>query len=177
MNNILFIEKWDEMVFANIVFNGFFYTAIGIGYLLIFMVTFDPRIWGYQDYPERIKEKVPPQTRRERVIAGLVFLPLFLFMLAYPLVSTAFLKTELGGEIPFSIAFFNIFFMVFLFFLADLMFLDWLIISKITPKFVIIDGTTPEEYKDFSHHYKAHLIASFPLTLICVIFSVIFVLF
>jgi len=165
------------MVFVNIVFNGFFYTTIGAGYLLIFMVTFNPRIWGYQDYPEKIKEKVPTQTRRERVIAGLVGIPWFFFILAYPLISTIFLKTELNGEIPYEIAFFNIFFMVFLFFLVDLVVLDWLIITKITPKFVIIDGTTPEDYKDFSHHYKGHLIASIPLILICAVFSAIIVFF
>ncbi|MHA1970026.1 MAG: hypothetical protein ACW964_19810 [Candidatus Hodarchaeales archaeon] len=165
------------MVFVNIVFNGFFYATIGAGYLLIFMVTFNPRIWGYQDYPERIKEKISPQTRRERSIGGLVGMPWLLFILGYPLFSTAFLETELGGEIPFEIAFFNIFFMVFLFFLVDLVVLDWLIISKITPKFVIIDGTTPEDYKDFSHHYKGHLIASIPISLICVLFSVIIVIF
>jgi hypothetical protein len=67
------------MVFENIVFNGLFYTVISTGYLLIFMITFNPRIWGYQDYPERIKEKVPLQTRRERMIAGLVGMPWFFF--------------------------------------------------------------------------------------------------
>ncbi len=165
------------MVFEKILVNGLIYTAIGAGYLLIFMITFNPRIWGYQDYPDGIKEKVPPQTRRERAIGGLVGLPWFIFILAYPLGSTASLKTGLGGEITFGIAFFNVFFMVFLFFLVDLVILDWLIISKITPKLVIIDGTTPEDYKDFSHHYKGHLIATIPLTLICLIISAIFVFF
>ncbi|MHA2389779.1 MAG: hypothetical protein ACXACW_13765 [Candidatus Hodarchaeales archaeon] len=163
------------MVFEKIVINGLIYTTIGTVYLLIFMVTFDPRIWGYQDYPEKIKEKVPPQTRRERVIAGLVGMPWFVFIFAYPLISTAYMETELGGEIPFEIAFFNMFFMVFMFFLVDLVILDWLIISKITPKFVIIDGTAPEDYKDFSHHYKGHLLASIPLILIYAVFSAIIV--
>ena len=165
------------MVFHRIVLNGLYYTAIGAGYLLIFMIAFNPRIWGYQDYPERIKEKIPPQTRRERVIAGLVGLPWFLFILGYPLISTILLEIEIGGEISFEIAFLNIFFMVILFFLVDLVVLDWLIISKITPNFVIIDGTTAEDYKDFSHHYKGHLITSIPLTIISVIFAAIIVLF
>lgn len=165
------------MVFVKIILHGLFYTVIGAGYLLIFMITVNPRVWGYQDYPERIKEKIPPQTRRERIIAGLVGIPWFIFILVYPLMSTVFLETDLGGEIPFEIAFLNIFFMVLLFFLVDLIVLDWLVISKITPKFVIIDGTTPEDYKDFSHHYKGHLNAFAPLTLICAIFAVIIVLF
>ena len=138
------------------------------------MITFNPRIWGFQDYPEKIKEKVPPQTRRERVIAGI---PWFFFLLAYPLISALVLKTEFSGEMPFEIAFFNIFFMVFSFFLVDLVVLDWLIIRKITPQFVIIDGTTSEDYKDFSHHYKGHLIAAIPLILICAVFSAIITFF
>ena len=138
------------------------------------MVAFNPRIWGYQDYPDRIKEKIPPQTRRERAIAGLVSIPFFIFILGYPFITTALLETRLGGEINFEVAFFNIFLMIISFFLADLVILDWLIISKITPKFVIIDGTTPEDYKDFTHHYQGHLIALIPLTIICVILSVYF---
>ncbi len=45
------------------------------------------------------------------------------------------------------------------FFLAsfgDMVILDWLIISKITPEFVIIPGSDKADYKNFSHHYKAH---------------------
>ena len=149
---------------------------IGAGYIFIFMITFNPRIWGYQDYPDRIKEKVPSQTRKERTIAGLVGLPWFVFIIFYPLFSTAALKSELGGEIPFEIAFANILFMMIAFFLVDLVILDWLIISKITPKFVIIDGTTVEDYKDFSHHYRGHLIMFIPLVLFCIILSVIVVM-
>jgi hypothetical protein len=163
------------MVLVNILVYGFLYTLIGTGYIFILMVTFNPRIWGYQDYPKRIKEKVASQTRRERAIAGLVSLPFFIFILGYPIITTALLETNLGGEINFEVAFFNIFFMMISFFLADLVILDWLIISKITPKFVIIDGTTPEDYKDFTHHYQGHLIALIPLTIICVILSLYFI--
>ena len=165
------------MPLEKMVINGVFYILIGAGYLFIVMVTFNPRIWGYQDYPERIKEKISPQTRKERVIAGLVSLPWVIFMLAYPLISTALLERDLGGEIPFEVAFLNIFFMVLLFFLVDLVVLDWLIISKMTPKFVIIDGTTAEDYKDFSHHYKSHAIAFIPLIVLCALFAVIIVIF
>jgi len=165
------------MVFEKIVLNGLVYATMGAGYLLIFMLTCNPRIWGLQDYPERIKDKVPPQTRKEKVIAGLVGIPWFGFILVYPMFSTSSLITFLSGEISFGIAFLNIFFMVFLFFLVDLVILDWLIISKITPKFVIIEDTVPEDYKDFSHHYKGHLIASIPLALLCVICAAIFAFF
>ena len=163
------------MVFERIVLNGLFYTSVSTLYLLLLMITLNPRIWGYQDYPERIKAKVPKQTRRERVIAGLVGLPWFFFLLIYPVISTLFLKTEFEGALPFEVAFFNISFMVFLFFFMDLVVLDWFLISKITPQFVIIDGTTPDDYKDFSHHYKGHLLATLPLLVICAVFTLIIV--
>lgn len=43
---------------------------------------------------------------------------------------------------------------------GDLVILDWLIISKITPQFVIIPGTEKEDYRDLSHHYKGHVKAT-----------------
>jgi hypothetical protein len=141
------------------------------------MITFNPRVWGYQDYPEVIKEKVPPQTRKERITAGIISLPWFLFTFGFPIVSTSILKIQLGGEIPFEIAFLNVFILFIFFFIGDLVILDWLIISKITPQFVIIPGTNEEDYKDFSHHYKAHVIATIPLILLCAVIATIVTLF
>jgi hypothetical protein len=60
-------------------------------------------------------------------------------------------------EISIIMAFVNIFTLLLLFNLSDVIILDWLIVSKITPKFVIIEGTQKDDYKDFSHHYKAHI--------------------
>ncbi|MFX0203305.1 MAG: hypothetical protein ACFFCW_44950 [Candidatus Hodarchaeota archaeon] len=157
--------------------NGLLYTLFGAGYLFLVMVTFNPRIWGYQDYPDRIKEKIAPQTRKERAIAGLVSVPWVIFMLAYPVMSTVLLETELDGELPFVVGSLNFFFMVLIFFLVDVLVLDWLIISKLTPKFVIIDGTTAEDYKDFSQHYKSHAIAAIPIMVFCALLALLIAIF
>jgi hypothetical protein len=77
----------------------------------------------------------------------------------------------LGGQIPFWTAFLNIFVMVFLATLCDLVILDWLIVNKITPEFVIIPGTEKADYQDFSHHYKAHVRAAVALVLACIILA------
>jgi len=61
--------------------------------------------------------------------------------------------------------------LVFLATLGDLLVLDWLIVSKITPKFVIIPGTDKVDYKDFSHHYKAHARAAIALVLLSLLFA------
>jgi hypothetical protein len=41
--------------------------------------------------------------------------------------------------------------------IRDLVILDWLIVNKITPKFVIIPGSEKQDYEDFSHHIKGHM--------------------
>jgi hypothetical protein len=40
--------------------------------------------------------------------------------------------------------------------IGDLVIPDWHVISKMTPKFVIIPGSEAADPKVFSHHYKGH---------------------
>lgn len=164
----------DQLLILNhLILHGLFFTLIAAGYIFVVMVTVSPRVWGYQDYPEAIKRKVPPQTKNERVLAGIIGLPWFLFALGFPVLSTYMLKTELAGEMPFVIAFLNIFVLLLLFDISDLVILDWLIISKITPRFVIIPGTEANDYKDFSHHYKGHVWGTIGLTVLSVVLAII----
>ncbi len=58
---------------------------------------------------------------------------------------------------------------------CDLVILDWLIISKITPRFVIIPGTEVRDYKDFSHHYKGHAKAAILVIPLCLIIAAVVV--
>jgi hypothetical protein len=155
------------LVPRHILAHGFLYAAIFNGYILLMMVTTSPRVWGYSDYPEKIKTKVPAQTREERRKAIIWSIPLLVFALGFPIYSTYLLKSNLGGEISLWAAYLNVLVMALLAYLGDLLILDWLIISKITPKFVIIDGTEEADYKDFSHHYKAQLLAAPILALLC----------
>jgi hypothetical protein len=159
------------MVIAHLITHGLFFAGIVIGYLFLVMVMTNPRVWGYADYSETIKNKVPPQTKREKIIATLISLPWFIFVVGFPIFSTYALKSRLGDEIPFWIAFINLFVLFFLATLGDLVILDWLIVSKITPGFVIIPGTDEADYKDFSHHYKGHARATIGIILICIIIA------
>lgn len=161
------------MVLTHIITHGLFYGIVVTAYLFLVMITMSPRVWGYQDYPEAVKKKVPPQTRKERTLAAIVGVPWFLFVFGFPVHSTYLLKSGLGGEIPFAIAFLNVFVMFVFATLGDLALLDWLVISKITPRFVIIPGSVKEDYKDFTHHYKAHARAAVPITLLCLIIAAV----
>ena len=152
---------------------GLIYGSIFTGYVFLLMITLSPRIWGYADYPETVKRKVPPQTRRERTIAGIVSVPFFLFAIVYPAYSVLALKDRLGGAMTFSDAFVHLLAMVIFVTIGDLVILDWLIISKITPRFVVIPGSEVEDYKDFSHHYRGHLRATIIMIALCAAVAVI----
>ena len=159
------------MVLTHLLAHSLFFAAIVNGYLLLIMVSTSPRVWGYSDYSEAIKAKVPPQTPKEKRLALIIGIPWMIFAVGFPLYSTYVLKSMLGGEIPFWTAFLNIFGMVFLATLCDLVILDWLIVNKITPEFVMIPGTEKADYLDFSHHYKAHARAAVVLFLLCLILA------
>lgn len=137
------------------------------------MITLSPRIWGYQDYPETIKQKVPPQTQRERMIAGITGIPFLSFTLGFPVYSVLRLRANLGGEITFEIAVIHLLVLVLLTSFFDMVVLDWFIISTVTPEFVIIPGSDVEDYKDFSHHYRGHAKATIILIVVCMIIAVV----
>jgi hypothetical protein len=144
------------VVINHLITHGLFFGTVSTVYLFLIMLVFSPRVWGYEDYPERIKQKVRPQTKKEKTLAAIVSLPWFVFVLAFPFYSTIALKARLGGEIPFLTAFLNLLMLFVFATIGDLVILDWLIVSRITPKFVIIPGSDREDYRDFSRHYIGH---------------------
>lgn len=159
------------MVLTHLVAHGLFFAVIVNGYLLLVMLTTSPRVWGYSDYSDAIKAKVPPQTVKEKRLAMIIGIPWMIFTFGFPIFSTYVLKSKLGGEIPFWTAFLNVFTLALLAVAGDLVILDWLIVNTITPKFVMIPGTEKADYQDFSHHYKAHARSVVPLVLLCIIFA------
>ena len=159
------------MIISHLIIHGLIFGIIVNSYLFLVMITTSPRIWGYQDYPEVVKNKVPPQTKKEKLLAILIGLPWILFVLGYPIFSTYMLKFKLGGNISILIAFINLYGLFLFANFGDLAILDWLIISKITPNFVIIPGSEKKDYKDFSHHYKGHASAMVLVIPICFIIA------
>ena len=159
------------VIFKTVVIDSLVFAGIANLYLFLMMITFSPRVWGYSDYPDVVKDKVTPPTRKEKWTAGLVGLPWIAFVLAYPFVASYRLKAGLGGDFTYAIAFLHFFAMFQLASLVDLVVLDWLIVSRITPSFVIIPGSVEADYKDFSNHYKSHARAFFAITLLALAFA------
>jgi hypothetical protein len=105
--------------------------------------------------------------------AGIVGIPFFLFAILYSAYSILTLKVRLGGAIRFTDAFVHFLIMIIFMTIGDLVILDWLIISKITPSFVVIPGSEVEDYKDFSHHFRGHLWATIILVTLSAVAAVI----
>lgn len=159
------------MISSHILTHSLLFAVLVNGYLLLVMVFTNPRVWGYSDYSDAIKAKVPPQTREEKRLAIIIAVPWMIFTFGFPLYSTYALKADLGGEISFWTALLNVLALVAAGTLGDLVVLDWLIVNRITPKYVIMPGTTRADYQDFSHHYRAHARAAKYLLLLSLIYA------
>jgi hypothetical protein len=130
--------------FVRILTDGFM-LSVGLSILILGSLYINPRIWLH-DYPKEIQAKVPPKTPQEKRatrIAGFLFMLILVGTLIY---SVTQLKAENGGSITFIHAFFHVFLVFNIFNLVDALILDYLIITLITPKFIIIPGSEGMEY-------------------------------
>ena len=143
------------MMIKTIVIHSLIFTTLFNGFLFLMMISFNPRIWGYSDYPQIVKDKVPAQTSREKRTALMVSIPFLLITIGYPIYSVLALKSSLGEDFNLWIGFLNLYSMFIMAGLVDTIILDWLIISTLTPDFVVIEGSDKNDYKDFRYHYIA----------------------
>ena len=92
------------MIFKTVTMDSLVFAGIVNLYLFLMMITTSPRVWGYSDYPDVVKDKVLPPTRKEKRTALLVGLPWIAFVLVYPFVASLRLKAGLGGNIQVELA-------------------------------------------------------------------------
>jgi hypothetical protein len=84
------------MVMRHVLAHGLIFAFIANAYLFLVMISTTPRVWGYTDYPLAIKNKVPPQTRREKRKALLIGLPWFIFVLGFFPILDLFAQVQAG---------------------------------------------------------------------------------
>lgn len=167
------------VLLENILLYGSIFAVIVNLYLFVIMLTLSPRVWAYADYPESITDGVPPQTNREKKIAGAIGIPFIIMVLGIPLFSTLVLENASGGIITLLDAFLNIYCILMIGNITEVMILDILIVGTITPDFVVIQGTEDlrdTEYKAFrGHHAKAHIRAIFAMAIVSLVLALIVV--
>ncbi len=124
--------------------------------VLMGAVTFNPR-FALKDLPRDIRESVPPLTRRETLQALFFFIPFMALLVGIPVMSALGLEAEGAVDVSFGVLFAHIIGVLFVFFIVDLVVLDWLIYCTITPGRLVIPGTEGlAGYKDYVHHLRAH---------------------
>lgn len=123
--------------------------------LILMSLHRNPRIWLH-DFPKAIRESVTEKTEEEQKLArtyGLLFGPIFV---GVPIVTALYYSQEPALQI-----FLHIFVMAVTFNLIDLLIVDWLLICRLTPNWVVIPGTSEppiyDAYKDYWFHFVGFL--------------------
>jgi hypothetical protein len=123
-------------------------------------LAYNPRLWLHRMPPE-VRSKVPDKSPEERKRFIAVALPFLLLLFGYPIAFVIRQEAALWRTAGMLLAFFASFA------LWDTLVLDLLIFCKLTPRFVIIDGTRREDYS----HMKFHLVSGAKGLIMSVVFS------
>ena len=144
-----------QAILQNSLFFGVIFSLI-MSVIIVYSLRRNPVVWA-ERAPEDIKSAVGPideRARKQRRTFGVLTL---LFMLVIFILSIFRLDMIQGG-LTFWSVFLNIFIIVMVWNLVDLLVIDWLFLIVIQPKFIIIPGTEGlAGYNDFAFHFLGFL--------------------
>jgi hypothetical protein len=142
-----------------IVRDGALLSAMASTYLLV-LLRFNPRMF-LRHFPKEIREIVPAKSEKERRMSIMLGVPLGLLFIGSTVASALLWRASAQGSPSFWELFAHVFGLFFLFNLVDLLILDWLIVCRFTPRWLIIPGTEqivmPKEYL---YHFKGFLMGT-----------------
>jgi hypothetical protein len=116
--------------------------------LLYGSLAYNPRIWLHRMPPE-VRNKVPGKTPQEKRVFAVFAIPFLIWLLGYPIVYVLQQQPDLLTSCLMFCAFFAGFA------IWDTLVLDLLIFCQITPRFIIIAGTTREDYANMKYHLRS----------------------
>ncbi len=130
--------------------------------LILGLTRLNPEIM-LNDYPPDIQAKYGPMSaraRRLRLPVGLAVTALLVALIVWSFQAVAAAPgAGAGGDLSFHDAGLHLFVMFNVFNLLDLVVLDWLIVVRLRPRFMILPGTEGlAGYGDFAFHFKGFLI-------------------
>jgi len=139
--------------------DGALLSVVTSTYLLV-LLRFNPRMF-LKHFPKEIREIVPPKSEKERWMSILLGVPLGLLFIGSTFASALLWRASAQGSRSFWELFAHVFGLFFLFNLVDLLILDWLIVCRFTPRWLIIPDTEhivmPKEYL---YHFKGFLMGT-----------------
>ena len=140
------------MITLNLFLHGLFYglvMSILLGILITVSQKMNAEMW-LEDYPPEIREQFGPMSvkaKKQKGVLSLLFLAAFLG----PVIVSIMTLDRPG----YQQVFWNVFFVVLTFNVFDLLILDWLIFSTLTPDFIVLPGTEGQRaYKDYRFHAR-----------------------
>jgi hypothetical protein len=142
--------------------------CLAMSVIIFGSLRWNARLW-LQDYPAEIKAKEPPLTKSEKFQRGIVAILFISALLGIPVLSTAQLRAANGGQLNFLSAYVNFWLLSNIANLFDALVIDWLILGKMKPAFVMLPST-----KGLEHLFtdrKLHLNNFVKGVVICTVFS------
>lgn len=141
--------------------------------LMLVVVRINPEIM-LKDYPPDVQAEYGPmseRSKRQRIPVTILFFAIMLGVIAWSFQGVA--ATRAAG-ISFAAAFVHLFVMFTVFNLLDWLVLDWLIVVKIRPGFMILPGTEGlAGYDDYGFHFRGFLIGIVISLLVSLLLAVI----
>jgi hypothetical protein len=126
--------------------------------LVLALAWMNPEIM-LNDYPPDVRAKHGPMSERAKR-QRLAVAPLFIaILLGIGVVSFRGLHAASGGNVPFRDAAIHLFIMLSVFNVLDWLALDWLIVVRACPRFIVLPGTEGlAGYKDYGFHFRGFVI-------------------
>lgn len=144
-------------MYLDAVIKGLIWSALWIIYVYVIVTKYPWQM--LHEYPKDIqKASVLPEPTTEKKKNAKLFgaigsLVIFGALITFGLIRFAGSKESYGKVLLY------IFIIAMIWNIADLLIMDWLIICRITPKWVVIPGTEGcSGYKDYFFHFKGFLI-------------------
>lgn len=126
----------------------------GLAAVIVSSLYVNPMMW-VQDAPPDIREKAGPKNKKTKWQTMLFGIPFMLILFGGVVRSNLQLKRQLGGKLPFKLAFWQAYGLLLYFWLFDLVIIDWLWLVTFKPSFVIIPGTEGMAgYDDYAFHLR-----------------------
>ncbi len=145
--------------------------SIGLSIVIIGSLRFNPRLW-LQDYPPEIKalvEPITPTEKRQQRMVSVLFLAVPIAVLFFSIMR---LHAENNGNPSFLTLFLNIYGVLMIFNLFDLLILDYLLLTIIKPRFAIIPGSEGVDEQSL-HLYRFHFVGFLKGCIILAVVSVV----
>ena len=126
----------------------------GLAAVIFSSLYVNPMIWAH-DAPPDIREKAGPKDTKTKWQTMLFGIPLMLILFGGVVRSNQQLKRQLGGNLPFKLAYWQAYGLLLYFWLFDLVIIDWLCLVTLKPSFAIIPGTEGMAgYDDYAFHLR-----------------------